>query len=148
MKYKYLRWIQTNTNETITILKAIQSYKLRSEGKLHHNKKSFVKKSTQCCQSSPRWFVIKILSGSKQAGRESDGGRQAVAAGHAIQIAHRLQSINTYYRAPFCPRAFPRKILHFPFYCLLLSFVSRRKPFGDNVPAGATRWVLSSVETL
>lgn len=35
--------MKTNINETITILKATQSFKLLSEGKLYHNKKSFVK---------------------------------------------------------------------------------------------------------
>lgn len=63
-----------------------------------------------------------------------------------IQGAHRTRRINTYYRHTHCRRALPRKILHFPFYCLLLSFVSNRKPFDDNAPAGAARWALSSVE--
>lgn len=58
----------------------------------------------------------------KQAGRESDVGRRAAAAGHAIQIAHRLQSINTYYRAPFVPAHFHPKYYTFLFtvYCYRL----------------------------
>lgn len=80
------------------------------------------------------------------------GGRQGARAGGRQALPFRLltdsKALTPITARPLCPRAFPRKILHFPFYCLLLSFVSRRKPFGDNVPVGATRWVLSSVETL
>lgn len=65
----------------------------------------------------------------EQAGRESDGGRQAAAAGHAIQIAHRLQSINTYYRAPLSPRISTQNTtLSFLLFIVIVCFEAQTVP--------------------